>query len=192
MGINQEMVILCTLILVATGFFVICLMMKKINELMDEICHLRELGGIRCDSIKSHCKLIEHIVGELETIVDELIDDVCEWTPEPEEELKPGEVQTLDELTIEVNEDPIHLITPNQFFFENNNYNQINLEYASDTNELRYWYYDGGVEEYIVVDNVDQCIGEGLKFFGVNSKDDRVVYVRNNIFNADFRIVKVS
>lgn len=81
-----------------------------------------------------------------------------------------------------------HLISVDDFYFQNSEiHDKYYLEYVEDLDELRY--YTGEVS-YIVVDNVDEVIGEGLKFFGLRSKDDNTVYVRNPKFDADFKIVK--
>ena len=186
MGINYE--VAYWVMIVPVGFIIILIwqMFKEIDELRGRINVA--VVNIREDIIKTRC-MIDKVNENLLNFWDDWCDEGEEF--EEEDELEPGEVETRGELTIEIEEDPIHLITPNQFFFENNGHSQFKLEYASDCDELRFYYNDFS-DEHIVIDNIDQCIGEGLKFFGVNSRNDDVVYVRNNIFNADFMITKVS
>ena len=130
--------------------------------------------------------------------VQEMVEELCEWEPADEDEeddLKPGEVETVGELKlrVEVDELPIHLITPNQFMFEAG-YDKFELEYSQAFDSLMYRYSDGDEDswEQFVIGNVEECIGDGLKFFGVSGNDDGRVYVRNNIFHADFMIRKVT
>lgn len=169
------------------------MMEKRLMKIQDEV-----------EYIDSTLALVNDTVNYIRVNVDELFeeedDEDCEWTPDDEEEddeePEPGEVKTLGEveleLGIEVDELPIHLITPNQYMFEAG-FDKFELEY-SETSDILVYYYgtDEDSWENIVIDNVTECVGDALKFFGVNAKDDRHVYVRNNIFHADFRIVKVN
>ena len=189
MGINHELMFIILFVIEMVGFIILCVKSKQIYDLWREI----ESGTARYNVLVSKLNDVQYTLNRntdqlcrIEDNVDQLFEEA-----EEEDELEPGEVETCGELTIEIEEDPIHLITPNQFFFENNGHSQFKLEYASDCDELRFYYNDFS-DEHIVIDNIDQCIGDGLKFFGVNSKNDDVVYVRNNVFNADFMITKVS
>lgn len=98
------------------------------------------------------------------------------------------EYRVDDVLAVVEEENAPHLISVDDFYFQNAEiHDKYYLEYVEESDELRY--YTGEVT-YIVVDNVSEVIGDGLKFFGVRSKDDKTVYVRNSKFNADFKIVK--
>lgn len=176
----------------------------KINDLKNEIlCYNKRLMTIqdkaeaiydmtdvldnRLDPIMFQLNKIQEIVVDSFEFIDEYDEDEPEEDDE-DEEPEPGEL----ELRVEVDELPIHLITPNQYLFEAG-YDKFELEY-SETSDILVYYYgtDEDSWENIVIDNVTECVGDALKFFGVNAKDDRHVYVRNNIFHADFRIVKVN
>jgi hypothetical protein len=146
--------------------------------------------GDLADDIREHdvnmttkLNLLEADVGE---IADELLGPIVVGEGEDEEEFTP---EPEEEIIVKIEEDPIHLIPKIQFFFENNGYDKFQLEYHEDRNELRFYYVDGS-GEYIVVDNVGECIGEGLKYFGVHPTDPDAVYIRNNLFRADFMIVR--
>ena len=79
-------------------------------------------------------------------------------------------------------ESEIHLISREQYYLENNGYAKYALLYDEESDILQY----SGVN----IGNVDECIGDGLKFFGVRSGDKNSVYVRNHKFRSDFKIVK--
>lgn len=91
---------------------------------------------------------------------------------------KPPELEEEDELDI-------HLITPQQFYFENiPGYENYHLRYYIENDDLVYVCLDGTIS----IANVTECIGDALSFFGMNPNDPDHVYVRNNIFKANFLI----
>jgi len=107
---------------------------------------------------------------ELADILREMV-KANEPAPDPEEE----------------NELAIHLITPEQFFFECQIYEKYTLYYNQETGDVKFIAKDG---EIITVENVKEVVGDGLMFFGMHSKDPNRVFVRNNIFLSDFEIIK--
>ena len=114
---------------------------------------------------------------ELSEILKNLVDDNKGIEKDPEE-------KELD----------IHLITPQQFHFEPG-YNKYEMVYHADRDDLSYYYYSNDDPKFakeFIVDNVKECIGDGLSFFGIYSRDCDLVFVRNNIFKADFVIKRVS
>lgn len=217
MSINYNLLI-CVLLIGAV--ILLCHLLKKVNELLKKLNYVETQVFRVYDRISAIYTLTDRRLSDVEKVVeDELHDDDEEdWEPEPEddEEIDIPEylkridtgIECLTENTFETvtqlmrignflnfgsrcpDEDPIHLITPNEYFFEGD-YKKYQLVYREERDELRYYYNDGGYD-YIVIANVEECIGDGLKFFGVNSKDQDVVYVRNNNFYADFRITKIA
>lgn len=186
MNINYELVILLMLILNVIG---ICIILRLVDMVKDMKTQINKVHARVNDTyystvdINANLGKTMNVVKLTRELIDDIWDKECGDTPDLEYEGKCDLVSESDD-----EEDPIHLITPNDFFFRGPN-DKFELDYIEDRNELRY-YYCGA--EFIVIDNVAECIGEGLKFFGVNSKDPNVAYVRNNIFGADFRIVKRS
>ena len=183
----------------------------KIDDLKNELlCYNKRLMTIQdkadkiglCisdlhDDVRDASTTLEGSVNIIQRTLDDLIEeDYEEDEPEEEEDLPTNPLGELADaavkFSVEVDELPIHLITPNQYLFEAG-YDKFELEY-SETSDILVYYYgtDEDSWENIVIDNVTECVGDALKFFGVNAKDDRHVYVRNNIFHADFRIVKVN
>lgn len=178
----------------------------KINDLKNEIaCYNKRLMTIQDEIEKANVQIedvndvVEVVDNRIDTVISKIddvggvLDDFIEeygWTPEPEEE-DGGDLEA-GELIVEVDELPIHLITPNQYFFEKG-HDKFDMQYDSVSGNLLYCYSLDGVSENVLdVGNISECIGDGLKYFGVSSNDDEVVYIRNNIFHADFMIKKVS
>lgn len=188
MNVNYEVLFWVMLGLVVFCWITILKLVALINNLKDDIGKLHaRVNDVYYNTVDINANVGKVLdkVGVTKDLIEDIWSDGeegCdfpnpddedeEWTPEPDEN----------------DEDPIRLIAPNDFFFKGPN-DKFELDYLADRDELRY-YYCGA--EFIVIDNVAECIGEGLKFFGVNSKDPDVAYVRNDIFGADFRIVKRS
>ena len=175
MNINYEIVILLMLALIVIGILMIGKLFNVIDDLRNQIEKLHaRVNDVYYNTVDINAnagKILDRV-----NVTKDMIDDI--WS---DDEDKCDLVSESD-----VEEDPIRLITPNDFFFKGPN-DKFELDYIADRDELRYYYVGA---EFIVIDNVAECIGEGLKFFGVNSKDPNVAYVRNNVFGADFRIVK--
>lgn len=82
----------------------------------------------------------------------------------------------------------IHLISKNQWLFEHNEHNAFELKYDANSDKLVYCNaFDGDTE----LNDPEDIIGDGLKFFGVMSGEDNVVYIRNHIYKCDFKVVKM-
>ena len=202
MNINYEILFWIMLVVNLIGLAYLISLVRAVNDLSmridvklktiikDIVEGVDEANDI-IRKVYGNTKLIRNDIDDVFNILEEIApeEDDCEEEEAPEEDLKPGEVATLGEITIEIDEDPIHLITQNQYFFEQG-HDKFDMEYDPVFGNL---YFHFGLDgDYIIVDNVEECIGTGLKYFGVNSKDDDVVYIRNNIFKADFMIKKVS
>lgn len=112
--------------------------------------------------------------------LSEVIRSIWEKPIEPESEEKEEELE-------------VHLITPTQFLFDKI-HDKYDLIYKEETNELIFQgAYDitKGTYDDFVIDNVFECIGDGLNFFGMYPPNANLVFVRNHKFGADFRITKV-
>jgi len=194
MKINYEALFWVMFVVNIVGLVYLISSVRAVNNLVMEIGVLRKrLDNSSEDilnSVEAANARLDDVMEALEDAMEDEIEEE-EWEPEPDEDLEPGEVVTRGELPIEIDEDPIHLITPNQFFFEQG-HDKFELEYDSVGDNLYYYYGPENDEKVITIANVDECISEGLKYFGVRSENDHFVYVRNNIFHADFRIRKVS
>lgn len=178
MNINYEVLCWVLVAFIIGSFCLIVKLIGKINELSSELNTYSQVIRNDIDCIRADLASTSELVSELQRTYEVELDK----KPDPEEdncERICGE---------ETTEDPIHLISQNEYFFESWK-EKFDLEYFEEVDEVRYYHFN---DEYIVIDNVSECIGDGLKFFGVNSKDPNVVYVRNNVFAADFRIVKRS
>lgn len=103
-------------------------------------------------------------------VVDELVEDEDEEEEEEEDELD------------------IHLITPEMYYFANG-YSKNELKYYPNTDQVKYFFTDNTC---LAMEDIPEYIGDGLMFFGMNVQEPDVVYVRNHILNADFRIKKVE
>lgn len=203
MKINYEALFWIMFVVNIIGLCYLISLVKSVNNLVMKVGVLNDTVHVKHkttnllisdldDELRDGLTDIEGKVNLIQSTIDELIEEDEEWTPEPDEEdPEPGDVVTRGELTIEIDEDPIHLITPNQFFFEQG-HDKFELEYDSVGDNLYYYYGPEDCEKIFTIGNVTECIGDGLKYFGVNSKNDDYVYVRNNIFHADFMIRKVS
>lgn len=213
MDINYEILVWVLVVSnVATLGYLISLV-GKINELMTVIGVKSKVFKDTIDEFKKQVKLgmtdlivemqdhdtdmttklnlLEADVGE---IADEILGPIVVGEGDEDEDEKypePGEAVILDEIAVEIDEDPIHIITPNQFFFENNGHTQYKLDYYASEDSV-YYYYSDTTDEHIILGNVAECIGDALKYFGVNSRNDKVVYVRNNVFKADFMIERMD
>lgn len=101
-----------------------------------------------------------------------------------------GECDVELEVNEDLIEDDIHLISREEYHLSNIGYDHCALRYFPNSDRLE---YRGDIDpEPFVVGNVEELIGDGLKYFGVRSYDENVVYVRNNNFKVDFKIERVS
>ncbi|WP_407450029.1 hypothetical protein [Fibrobacter sp.] len=98
-----------------------------------------------------------------------------------------------DEEEEEEEELPIHLITKEQYESEEHEECEYRwkgeLEYNSKTNEL--FLITKCFGRTPITGDWKLLIGDALMYFGVCSKCDKTVYVRNHNTNADYRITKV-
>lgn len=190
MNINYEVGFWILFVMNAISLAFLASMASKINDLTMKFDAAYADIRNQIGKVYGKLKMISTDIDDLTDIVEDLCD--CD-EDECDDEDTDGEPEPQENI-VQIEEDPIHLITQNQYFFEQG-HDKFDLVYYSDTGELRF-YFANGVDfdepSYIVIDNVEECIGDGLRFFGVNSKNERFVYIRNNIFKADFVIEKVA
>lgn len=185
MNINYELLIVLMFGLIIVGLFMIGRLFNVIKDLKSDIEKLHaRVNDVYYNTVDINAN-VGKIMGTtklINNLVDDIRDKECGDSPclNAEDDGEP----VCGECNVE--EDPIRLITANDFFFRGPN-DKFELDYFADRDELRYYYVGAA---FIVISNVEECIGEGLKFFGINPTDPNVAYVRNNIFGADFRIVK--
>lgn len=145
---------------------------NKVNKALTEIARAKADINLRLTELENE--------GDVETPEEkELADIIKDLHSESEkDDSKPPESAEEDELDI-------HLITPQQFYFENiPGYENYHLRYYCENDDLVYVCLDGTVS----IANVTECVGEALSFFGMNPNDPDHVYVRNNVFKANFLI----
>ena len=176
MGI--EILLVVTMVLLVTALFILTIMHIRLRDLQERLEQV--MGRVLDVDLNMH-----RTYAELDMARDTL-DDIQEGL------LRANECESCcggsccgccDDGTPEL---PVHLITPAEFYFGDRT-NVYELVYHVRTNELRYLTWR---DEYIVIDNVAELVGDGLMFFGINSREPNTVYVRNNVFGADFKIVR--
>lgn len=180
--------IVCTAVM--TGLTIIMFgctiyVLGKLSELEDtlwevrsQVCHTRE-------EVLSLHERIRDAVENLKVKIDEEVEVECPCR----------ECIVCDEchpycayLADDVDEDDIHLISYTQFQFDHTYGHSYVLYYNESTDTLVYNGYPG---KY-VIDNVEEVIGDALRYFGVRSDSPNKVYVRNHKYKCDFMIEKVG
>ena len=147
MNINYEMLTYILFFVCAFGFAYLISLTKSVKHLSAQVIDLSvqlerakntictDVARANADTIANHHYLVD-ISDAVTDIHNELFnededDEDCEWTPEDEEDA----VKEEHTVTIEIDELPIHLITPNQYFFESG-YDKFELEYNSVNDTL--------------------------------------------------------
>lgn len=147
---------------------------KKMSWIADHITK------IRTEINEHNCNMIPRLDNITEVLEEE---EVCDCGC-PGCELCEDSCDELD----------IHLISKEQWMFDHAVHHHYELKYYPNSDRVVYL-YDSFCEDHefdeFEIENVAEVIGDGLKFFGVRSGDENVVYVRNNRFKADFKITKV-
>lgn len=170
-------------IMMITMFVVAC----KLCSIRDDVFEVyRKMNGLQTDVSSIRSNVFEATVDI--SHIDRLI--------KKKEAVKDSvgglaaDVAVIDELVSEDEDEEIdiHLITPEEFYFSHG-FRKHELMYYPNSDQVRYYFDD---HSYLAMDDVPEHIGEGLLFFGMNVKEPNVVYVRNHILNADFRIEKVA
>lgn len=181
----MTMVEICMCVIISFMFSGIIMMGILIGKLSDIACMV--------DIIKSDTAAMERRVDATRWIVDDIKDyvdcireEVC--TGEDDSCGLKAEVGVCDELVKDTDEDEldIHLITPEDYHFANG-YSKNELTYSPNTDQVKYFFDD---DTCLSMEDIPEYIGDGLLFFGMNIQEPNVVYVRNHVLNADFRIEK--
>jgi hypothetical protein len=189
MNINYEVGFWILIGLLIVGIFMIGKLFNIIRELSGQVEKLKAC----VDEVRYMAADINDNVNKvfgMTKLTKTMLEDICEDEDDYEDEEEEGPDDT-QEIIVEIDEDPIHLITQNQYFFEKG-HDKFDLRYYSDLGDLCFHFDPLDDSKFIVIDNVAECVGDALKFFGLDSKNDRVVYVRNNIFKADFMIERTD
>lgn len=136
-------------------------------------------------------KLMEKMFRSYESAVDtslmRLEDDIDELI----ESIKSGGKDDNISVCESVEEDDIHLISAEEFYFTRRDYEKERFMYKPEDNTLRYL-TEPDDERNLIINNPVDYLGEGLRFFGVRSNDPKTVYIRNNKLKTDFRVWKLE
>ena len=179
-------------------FIVLSAISWKLYDIYTELLAInRHVGRILADTTN-----VKYKIDDIRDYTQSIFDEVCleeECCDDDTEVEKDEEVKTIDageliaELDrivdrIEEDEIDIHLITAEQYHF-GNGYSKNELKYFPNTDQVVC-----DIDSYtrLVMEDIPEYIGDGLLFFGMNVKEPNVVYVRNHILNADFRIEKFN
>lgn len=160
---NNELVILGVSVILM--LMIVTIIMIRLGNLISELSKKVESNEFEINYLRGRLKCVEADIDVLNSqyIAKDAEYDYCESD-------------------ICEEESEIHLISREQYYLENNGYAKYPLIYDEESDILQY----SGVN----IGNVDECIGDGLKFFGVRSGDANSVYVRNHKFRSDFKIAK--
>lgn len=133
---------------------------------------------------------VDHTSDNVEVIrwhLDDVKEEIC-GDEEEDEECCCGDTESHKDGYTADDEDEldIHLITPEDYHFANG-YSKNELTYFPNTDQVKYFFDD---DTCLSMEDIPEYIGDGLLFFGMNIQEPNVVYVRNHVLNADFRIEK--
>lgn len=166
-----EAILVAIGVITALNIVLLIFTSNKVNKALTELAHTKADVNLRLTDLEDR---VDETPEEKE--LADIIKDL--YSEGEKDDSKPPELTEEDELDI-------HLITPQQFYFENiPGYENYHLRYYVENDDLVYVCLDGTVS----IANVTECIGDALSFFGMNPNDPDHVYVRNNIFKANFLI----
>lgn len=166
--------------------FIMMIGMCCIANTLSDIKYKLEIVKSTTNSIERCVSHARWIVDDIKDNVDCIREEVC--TGEDDSCGLKAEVGVCDELVKDTDEDEldIHLITPEDYHFANG-YSKNELTYYPNTDQVKYFFDD---DTCLSMEDIPEYIGDGLLFFGMNIQEPNVVYVRNHVLNADFRIEK--
>ena len=180
-----DAVMFCMVAGVAMMLFM-CIMMVFMACKLGEVCFELERVNAKLVDVRSYTNAIMNGIRSIDSSMDVIVeDDESEDEEEVEEEVTEYIVEVED--ISDEDELDIHLITAEEYHF-GNGYSKNELKYFPNADQVRYYFTDN---TYLCMEDVPDYIGDGLVFFGMNTKEPYVVYVRNHTLNADFRIEKV-
>lgn len=165
-----EAILIAIGVITALNIVLLIFTSNKVDKALTEIARAKADINLRLTELENK--------DDEETPEEKELADIIKDLHSENDDSKPPESAEEDELDI-------HLITPQQFYFENiPGYENYHLRYYCENDDLVYVCLDGTVS----IANVTECIGDALSFFGMNPNDPDHVYVRNNIFKANFLI----
>lgn len=193
------------MVFMAFGTIILSVIASKLNDILSDLHSIDR----NIDHLLSDTNCMKWLVKDIRDYTQNIHDDCCleevglitDTEDEENEEVKTINADDLiaeldriadriDEIDEEDEEDEIdiHLITAEQYHF-GNGYSKNELKYFSNTDQVVC-----NIDSYtrLVIENIPEYIGDALVFFGMNVKEPNVVYVRNHILNADFRIEKFN
>lgn len=166
-----EAILVAIGVITALNIVLLIFTSNKVNKALTELAHTEADVNLRLTDLEDR---VDETPEEKE--LTDIIKDL--YSESENDDSKPPESAEEDELDI-------HLITPQQFYFENiPGYENYHLRYYCENDDLVYVCLDGTVS----IANVTECVGDALSFFGMNPNDPDHVYVRNNVFKANFLI----
>lgn len=181
------------------GLVTLCRIVNKLDDVVSELIHIHshiedvcrdvEWNRHTLDTIQMYTDRIYDIVddaedeNECECVKD---DTEGELTAEEIDEIVKDVTRIVEAIEDDEDEIDIHLITPEDYHFANG-YSKNELTYYPNTDQVKYFFDD---DTCLAMEDIPEYIGDGLLFFGMNVQEPNVVYVRNHVLNADFRIEK--
>lgn len=181
------------------GLVTLCRIVNKLDDVVRELIHIHSHIEDVCRDVERNRETlnsIEMFTCHISNAVDDAEDEnECECVKDDTEgELTAEEIdEIVKDVTriveaIEDDEDEIdiHLITPEDYHFANG-FSKNELTYYPNTDQVKYFFDD---DTCLAMEDIPEYIGDGLLFFGMNVQEPNVVYVRNHVLNADFRIEK--
>lgn len=166
-----EAILIAIGVITALNIVLLIFTSNKVNKALTELAHMKADINLKLTALEDR---VDETPEEKE--LADIIKDL--YSESENDDSKPPESPEEDELDI-------HLITPQQFYFENiPGYENYHLRYYAENDDLVYVCLDGTVS----IANVTECVGDALSFFGMNPNDPDHVYVRNNVFKANFLI----
>lgn len=183
----MEFCVVCALSLMALIAFLLIAVVCKLCEIRDWL----RLVQSDVNLMQNDVRVIKWPIVDIQNVICTDEDECCcDDTEDDEEDLSgySADVVVLDELVGEEDELDVHLITAEEYYF-GNGYSKNELSYYPNTDQVKYFFDD---DTCLAMEDIPEYIGEGLLFFGMNVKEPNVVYVRNHVLNADFRIEKVA
>lgn len=135
----------------------------------------RGQGAKTAEAEKTEVEIVEQEIVADETAVKNIFtenESTVEWDQEQEESKRAA------------NPDEPFIITEDEFGTNEDDYDQITLTYYAEDDVL--------VDEHEKpIEEIDKIVGEGnLLRFGHGSRDNNIVYIRNNHLSYDFEVIK--
>ena len=171
-----------------TMFVVVCKLCGVRDDIL-AVLHKMDLMKVDVDSIQRRVVESTIDISDITRYMrakDRKDNTECELTDEEIEEIVKDMGEIVKAIEDDEDEIDIHLITPEDYHFANG-YSKNELTYYPNTDQVKYFFDD---DTCLAMEDIPEYIGDGLLFFGMNVQEPNIVYVRNHVLNADFRIEK--